>query len=138
MNSSEAFTSLQKAGYKITQPRLAVWEVLAGAKKPLSAYDVQKVLKAQHNLSAITIYRVLELFQELHLVHRIASTGTFMKCSKRDDAGCHHFLICDKCHKVEEVVSKGECVTSDLSIKKSGFHPLSHSVEIFGYCQKCA
>ncbi|GAI57223.1 unnamed protein product, partial [marine sediment metagenome] len=41
---------LRTRGYKVTQPRKQVLKVLAEAEKPVSPYDIQKILqeKGQH------------------------------------------------------------------------------------------
>ena len=131
----QAQQKLQSKGYKITNARQDVLEILANNDQALTAYGIQDSLKHQcKDYQAITIYRVLDLLCELDLVHRIYSINAFIKCLPEKDHGHHHhqFLVCEKCHQIKKLESKIPC----NSISK-GFTVKQDIHEILGLCNSC-
>jgi len=129
---------LRAKGYKVTQPRRQVLKVLAEAEKPVSPYDIQKILqeKGQH-LNHVTIYRILDLFCLLDLAHRILLLGGFVKCTLGDKEGCHRFMVCRHCGGLQEFADKALCEEEDEIAQDSGFRAEHHFSEFFGVCSKC-
>lgn len=69
---NQALTTLKNNNQKITKTRRWVLEQLADIKQPLNPYELIK----QSNNSDIditTIYRNLEIFESLGIVHKIQS-----------------------------------------------------------------
>jgi Fe2+ or Zn2+ uptake regulation protein len=134
--SKLALLKLEKAGYKITKPRTLVAEALSSTPVAVSPYDLQKIIREQAELNHVTIYRVLELFLKLHLVHK-TSIGAFIKCTLLKQKGCHHFLVCQKCGNTKEFIEENhEHMSLPVSLKKE-FKVLSHTFELSGLCKKC-
>jgi Fur family zinc uptake transcriptional regulator len=132
----QAIQILEQNGYKITTPRKQVLELIQKASSPLSPYDLQKMLSKEEALNPVTIYRVLELFVKLHLVHKVASGG-FVKCSIPTEEGCHHFVVCNSCGTTKEFAEDQGChFHLPTSIAKD-FTVTSHTYEIAGICKKC-
>lgn len=129
---------LRAKGYKVTQPRRQVLKVLAEAEKPVSPYDIQKILqeKGQH-LNHVTIYRILDLFCLLDLAHRILLLGGFVKCTLGDKEGCHRFMVCRHCGGLQEFADKALCEEENEIAQDSGFRAEQHFSEFFGVCSKC-
>ncbi|HPN15238.1 MAG TPA: transcriptional repressor [bacterium] len=84
-----------------------------------------------------TIYREIVCLLDNGLIHEL-NFGDGRKTYELADNRHHHHLICLKCgwvhpifmqHDLEKDVSK--------SAKKQGFTVTKHSLEFFGYCQKC-
>ena len=109
-DAQDSIRVLRARGYKVTQPRKQVLKVLAQAQKPVSPYDIQKILqeKGQH-LNHVTIYRILDLFCLLDLAHRILLLGGFVKCTLGDEEGCHRFMVCRHCGSLQEFADKALC-----------------------------
>jgi Fe2+ or Zn2+ uptake regulation protein len=129
---------LQAHGYKITRPRRQVLEILEEAQKPLSPYDIQRLLRQQgKHLNHVTIYRILDLFCSLNLAHKLLSTGGFVKCSLGDKKGCHRFLICRRCGTLQEFADEGLCREENELAKNFGFHTKHHLSESSGLCSNC-
>ena len=129
---------LRAKGYKVTQPRKQVLKVLAEAEKPVSPYDIQKILqeKGQH-LNHVTIYRILDLFCLLDLAHRILLLGGFVKCTLGDKEGCHRFMVCRHCGGLQEFADKALCEEENEIAQDLGFCAEHHFSEFFGVCSKC-
>jgi Fe2+ or Zn2+ uptake regulation protein len=129
---------LQAQGYKITKPRRQVLEALEGAEKPMSPYDIQRLLRQQgKHLNHVTIYRILDLFCRLNLAHRVLSSGGFIKCSLSNKEGCHRFMVCRRCGAIQEFVEEGLCEEETKTAQNFGFHTEYHLSESSGLCANC-
>lgn len=131
------------ANVQLTDKRIKLLEVLLAADRPLSAYELAAAYAQQHStdLKPMSVYRMLDALVAAHLIHRLASTNTFMICNA-DDHGADdgvQFLICDSCSQVIETpLGKSMSSTMDSNAKKAGFAILHHQVELHGVCQRCA
>ena len=129
---------LQAQGYKVTNPRRQVLEVLEKAEKPISPYDIQRLLKEKGKyLNHVTIYRILDLFCSLNLAHKVLSSGGFVKCSLGDKKGCHRFVVCRRCGAIQEFADKELCRGEDKFAQNLGFHTEYHLSESSGLCANC-
>lgn len=84
-----------------------------------------------------TVYRAIACLLDNRLIREL-NFGDGRKTYELADNTHHHHLICLKCscihpifmrHGLEKNVSK--------TAKKQGFTITKHSLEFFGYCQKC-
>jgi Fur family ferric uptake transcriptional regulator len=120
--------------FKLTKPRLMLLDLLSKSDKALSPYDMKNLLAEQKiKADVVTIYRILEVLEKNNLVHKILSLGRFTKCCLNDGGNdCHHYLICQNCHKIEEVSGDDlEKLEKKIS-KESGFEIISHNLELMG------
>jgi len=129
---------LQAQGYKVTGPRKQVLGILDEAQKPLSPYDIQRLLRKRGKyLNHVTIYRILDLFCNLNLAHRVLSSGGFVKCTLGDKEGCHRFMVCRQCGVIQEFADKELCWGEYKFAQNLGFHTEYHLSESSGLCSKC-
>ncbi len=129
---------LQTQGYKVTKPRRQVLAILNGAQRPLSPYDIQRLLKQKGtHLNHVTIYRILDLFCSLNLAHKLLSTGGFVKCTLGDEEGCHRFMVCQHCGAIQEFADEGLCQKENEFAQNLGFHTEHHLSEFSGLCSDC-
>ncbi len=86
--------SLRQRGYRMTRPRLQVMEIVTSAKTPLTPGEIyQNTLKLDDPPGIASVYRTLEMLDDLGLIQQIHQPG-----------GCHgiwpaleghkHTLIC--------------------------------------------
>ena len=115
---------------KLTKARLRILEQLEHIKKPLNPYELLEQ-SVDKSIDITTIYRNLELFEWLGIVHKIHSLWGYMPCS-------HHH---DQCHKVHDLIICNSCNTiSETHIDPSTKQLLWLSewpVELSGHCQSC-
>jgi Fur family zinc uptake transcriptional regulator len=129
---------LHAQGYKATKPRKLILEVLEEIEKPLSPYDIRGILHQRGKyLNHVTIYRILDLFCSLNLVHKMLSSGGFVKCSLNAIEGCHRFMICQHCGAIQEFTDKGLCQGENEFAQNFGFHTEHHLSEFSGLCSRC-
>lgn len=117
---------LIEAGYKITKPRLAVLEYLGDSHTSISARDLHKKLK---HFDRASVYRTLNLFEDLHLVNVEIVDKEKIYCLADEP---HHHIICKKCGYMEKI----ECNHSFGHFKN--FTNVHHQLTLTGVCNKCA
>lgn len=129
-------TALKKAGFKLTQPRLAVIEVLESQGDHLSHSQILAKGKAVYpQLSRATVYRTLETLVALNLIRPLylnEPTQRFISA-----LGGHHHLVCTNC---DTVVEFDECMADRLMQKLADqfdFQIHNHLLEFQGLCGDC-
>jgi Fur family zinc uptake transcriptional regulator len=133
-----AIQVLRASGYKVTQPRKQVLRVLDGAQEPVSPYEIQKILEGNgKHLNHVTIYRILDLFCDLNLAHKVLLLNGFVKCSLGKKEGCHRFMVCRECGVLKEFADKALCKEESEVAQELGFHTEQHFSEVSGVCEKC-
>ncbi len=125
-------------GHRLTDPRRYTLDIIAGAAKPLTAYDVLDALGEKLDKpKPPTAYRALEFLVEHGFVHRIESLNAYVTCAENHKHKGSQFMICDICGRAEEVHL---ChIPEGLSKQASGKgFTLSHwNAELHGRCGKC-
>lgn len=128
---------LKENNYKITGPRQAVLSVLEKAETPLSAYDIEERIPENIPVNVVTVYRILDVFEELGIVHRTHTKEGYIKCDFEEQEGCHYFAICKKCGHTSQFIEK-KCQIDSIIPKDLPFVSLSHISELSGVCRKCS
>jgi Fur family zinc uptake transcriptional regulator len=133
-----AIQVLRVNGYKVTRPRKQVLRVLDGAQEPVSPYEIQKILEGNgEHLNHVTIYRILDLFCDLNLAHKVLLLNGFVKCSLGKKEGCHRFMVCRQCGALKEFADKALCEEENEIAQDLGFHSEQHFSEFSGICSNC-
>ena len=133
-----AIQVLRANGYKVTRPRKQVLKVLAGVQEPVSPYDIQDILsKKGEHLNHVTIYRILDLFCDLNLAHKVLLLNGFVKCSLGKKEGCHRFMVCRQCGALREFADKALCEEENEIAQDLGFRSEQHFSEFSGICSNC-
>ena len=125
----------------LTPSRTLVIKTLSKYKKPVSAYELRDEINSNRdvNINISQIYRVLEFWINLRLVHKISSINKFLLCTKPQEKHTHMLNICTVCEKVVETCNK----RMGLNFKKStakldlAFNNTC-SVEIPVICPQCS
>jgi len=138
MSLQEAEEFCQERGYRLTDSRRAVLQIIAAAGKPLGAYDVLEALHAYLvNPKPPTAYRAIEFWQMHGFIHRIESLNAYVACHAGHRHDGSQYLICDKCGDVQEVhlCSVPEALQKQADGKC--FTLRRWSTELHGICQQC-
>ncbi len=133
----ESIAILKGNHYKITGPRMAVLEALEKAKIPLSAHDIEEWIPENIPINVVTIYRVLEIFEKLGIIHRIHTKEGFVRCDFEQQKGCHTFAVCDHCGRADEFIEE-KCEMEVMIPKNLPYRSLKHLSEMAGTCNSCA
>ncbi len=124
----------------LTKNQKMVFETLAGADGPLSAYSVLDRLRDKGFRAPPQVYRALDKLIELGMVHRLESLNAFVVCG---DPGCSEhkdtvaFTICSGCGQVEEI--SDDDLSDELSeiALRVGFTLQKSTIELRGLCSEC-
>ncbi len=137
MTEEEGRSILNKHGLRITAPRLAVLNVLASAKSPISHAKVFDKLK-ESRWDPATIYRNLVKLCDSNVAVVVSRANGVARYSLAAEHGQHHHhphFICDKCGQVACLVSE-----IAISLKSAGrwANALQNStVQFRGNCPEC-
>lgn len=135
---ADAHAILQMFNLRDTQPRRLVLKALMNMQKPASHKEIHEWIKKQDAATnLVTVYRTLEIFEEIGIIHHHSRSGGIMLCSISEKTGHHGFLSCEQCGKVEEFCNKNLCSQEDQIAKEAGFKPRNRMSEITGLCAKC-
>ncbi|MDP2728363.1 MAG: Fur family transcriptional regulator [Dehalococcoidia bacterium] len=138
MYIQRAIDLLRVGGHRITQSRREVLKALDQADRPMSPYELQKLLLAEgRHLDHVTIYRTLELLCDLNLAHRVSSLGGFVRCSLDDTGACHRYMVCRRCGAFLEFADESLCQKEEEAVRSFGFHTEQHIAESLGICANC-
>jgi Fur family zinc uptake transcriptional regulator len=115
-----------------------VLKVLAGVQEPVSPYEIQKILEGNgQHLNHVTIYRILDLFCDLNLAHKVLLLNGFVRCGLGEKEGCHRFMVCRECGALKEFADKALCEEENVIAQDLGFHSEQHFSEVSGICANC-
>lgn len=126
---------LKSSGYSVTKPRKSLFKMLL-ANHTVTIRDLINRLSKQDQAS---IYRNIKLFEMLGIASKL-NLGWKSKLELSDlFLHHHHHLICVSCDKVMDL---HDDLPIELSIaqvaNQQNFTPLSHQLEIRGYCHGCS
>ncbi len=141
----EAFKQLLKdRGLKVTRQRLMVLEAIASRPdEHLTAEEIFALVKVDSpDIGLATVYRTIQLLNELHLIDRINFDDGFVRYEMGTVSDCeqkhhHHHLICMKCGKV---ISFRDDLLEELEERitaTTGFFIVDHEVKLYGFCKEC-
>jgi Fur family ferric uptake transcriptional regulator len=130
-------TRLREKGYRLTPQR----ELVLRAVERLGHATPDEVLKEVHaEASAVnisTIYRNLELLEELGLVrhsHITDRAPTYHTTSQPQ----HVHLVCRSCHRIIDATPQDIQPLTDALLAQHGFSTDIGHLTVFGTCQECS
>ena len=138
---------LSDAGYKLTEPRKLVLDVMQASTDHLSAEDIYiKALKIMPSIGLTTVYRTLELLTDVGLAQRFDfgdGKARFELTNSAHKPGHHHHLVCTRCKTiidyddfVQEEIELMNRTEKELS-KNHQFKITHHIIHFYGVCQDC-
>lgn len=141
MQREQAIIAILRANsMRLTRARRGFVTLLSTAPKPLSVNDILESLNGQGvEVNKTTVYRELERFQQLGLLHTVDLGGRRQYFELISSDGHHHHFVCLECDLVEDV----ELDERDLArqergfVRQNGWSVLKHSLEFFGLCARC-
>ena len=129
--------ALDRAGYRLTEPRRAVAELVAAQEAHFTAAGLVAEARDRHlGIGRATIFRSLDVFATLGLVERVDLPGgehAYVVC----DPVHHHHAICTSCGRSTDVSDLGLADALAEVGRRSGFRVTAHRLEIFGVCAAC-
>lgn len=126
---------LAQNGRSLTQARRLVFELLLGHEPQTMQVLVSR---SRGSVDRASIYRTIELFEQLGIVQRI-NIGWKYKLELTDLFGeHHHHLHCMECGSVTVLPEDPQLENRIASLAKQAlFKPTAHQLEVQGFCQYC-
>lgn len=137
----EAINLLRNRSMRVTLPRVQVLRVLDLADRPLSPYGIRdEVLASGGKIDVVSVYRILQTYSELGLVHHVGLAGGYVACrlDQAHETETEH-IVCKECGKVTEVALP-RFVLDQMGQQLSdlGFKMLHTRMEILAVCPACS
>lgn len=138
MELPEIVAQLHDHGHKVTSQRMEIIKtVLESAELLTPSALYEKVKRADPGVGEVTVYRTLNILEELGLVcvvHTVDNTHSYIGCPSEH----HDHLICSDCGKV---VNFSHCNLGTLEkrlVTETGFNIDDHRLDFYGRCGECA
>jgi len=123
----------QTNGERFTPLREHIFGLLIDSNGPIKAYDLLDLLRPEHGSpKPPTVYRALDFFTRLGLVHRVEALNAYITCDHMHDGHSAEFFICESCDRVQErhAHDHSDCIPKGFVIKHS-------VIEHYGQCIDC-
>jgi Fur family transcriptional regulator, ferric uptake regulator len=128
---------LERHGLRSTRQRLAVLGALAAEPNDATAQQIHARLRGDNDgVGLTTVYRTLALLTEHGVVDALMhhpGEACYRLCSEEH----HHHLVCNRCHRVVELVDCDLDAWLDRLAAKHRFTVSAHTVEVSGTCADC-
>jgi Fe2+ or Zn2+ uptake regulation protein len=133
-----ALERLRVSGYKVTNARRAILEVLCHDPNHLTSAEViERIVEKAPGIGRASVFRTLDLLTELAIIR-----PTFLRPGTphyivMPEHGHHAHIICPKCQKVIEI---DDCEIEDLLDEIIARHKIKisgHLLELYGECEIC-
>jgi Fur family transcriptional regulator, ferric uptake regulator len=127
---------LRSRGYRVTPQRQLVLEAVARLDHATPEEIAVSVQQTAKGVNISTIYRTLELLNDLGLVahtHLNHGAPTYHLAS---DAG-HVHLVCQDCGKIDQASPEAIAPLTAALDDKHGFETNVSHLTVFGRCQDC-
>lgn len=129
--------ALDRSGHFATEPRRRIAALLADRADHFTAAQVVSEAKRHRPVvGRATVFRALELFEQLGLVERLDlpdGSHAYVVCQPSH----HHHVVCTECGRTENVGDLGLEQIADAVSTKTGFSLDSHRIELYGLCPSC-
>ena len=131
-------TELRKRGNRITNAREVVCNILeTSGHRHFTVEELHlTALKKDKSIDLATVYRTLELLEDLDLIehsHQVHGSGLYFV----KDVHSNIHIVCESCEKIEDIDERTSNEIKKLISKNSGFRELTNHFVYSGYCKKC-
>ena len=136
-SAPDLISRLADAGLRPTRQRLLVLETLAAEPHDATAQEIHARLRqGKKRIGLATVYRALGVLKGRGVVDEL-SHRSGESCYRLCQPGHHHHMVCERCHRVEELEECDLDAWIARASRRHGFEPASHMVEIVGLCADC-
>jgi Fur family ferric uptake transcriptional regulator len=137
--SQRARTAARRAGHNRGAARDVLIQLFADRDCALSVREIEDALQSRRPVGRASVYRALELLQDLKLIVRVDVGDGVVRYERAQDAGQHHHhhMLCDRCGLLiafddDQLESAIESLSERLGFETSG-----HEVTLRGTCVEC-
>jgi Fur family transcriptional regulator, ferric uptake regulator len=122
-----------------TRQRAAIDAVLNETKDFTSAQELYGILRdSGSRIGLATVYRTLQTLADDGRVDVLRTAGGEALYRRCADDEHHHHLVCRSCGATVEISRPAVETWADQVAAEHGYVQVTHTVELFGLCPKCA
>jgi Fe2+ or Zn2+ uptake regulation protein len=134
---NDVVSALDRAGYRLTQPRRIVAGMIGAQAGHFTADDLVREANGRRlGVGRATIFRLLELLVDLGAVERLdLPTGghAYVRC----EPAHHHHIVCSSCGRATGIPDPGAIDVAREVARRTGYRVDVHRLELFGICPDC-
>ena len=129
---------LRKRGKRITNAREVVCKILeTSGHKHFTVEELHKLsLKKDKNIDLATVYRTLELLENINLIehsHQVHGSGLYFV----KDVHSNIHILCESCGDISDLDIETSEKVNNLITSKTNFREITNHFVYSGYCKKC-
>ena len=137
MDSNPIVRALDDAGYRLTEPRRALADLILGHGGHFTASDLAAAARDRRiGVSRATLFRALEVMVELGVVERLdlpSGDHAYVPCATAH----HHHVVCSRFGRTTDVDDAGINEAVREIARMTGYRIDTHRLELFGLCRPC-
>jgi Fur family ferric uptake transcriptional regulator len=137
MEATPLVTVLDRAGYRLTEPRRRLAALIASRDGHFTAGDLVADVRARRlGVGRATVFRTLDVLTELGAVERLdlpSGDHAYVVCQRAH----HHHVVCSRCGRTSEIDDAGLRVVVGEIARRTGYRVDEHRLELFGLCPAC-
>lgn len=139
---NDCVTKIRLAGQRITKPKLEILKLLITSRSGLDITDLIKLCdELGSEIDRVTVYRVIEAFEKLGIVHKAGKNNSYMVCQHVNCKSAHHCITeCIKCGVLSEFDLNTDLVQSlkkQVRLASGNTLKLDH-LQVSVLCAKCS
>jgi Fur family ferric uptake transcriptional regulator len=129
---------LEAAGYRLTEPRRAVAQLISAREGHFTAAELLADASVRGlAIGRATVFRMLELLTQIEALERVDLPGgghAYVACTPSRH---HHHVICESCGRVADVDDQSLASALEHVQRSTGWLVDSHRIELYGRCPRC-
>lgn len=128
MDNTSIIKTLSEGGHKLTRSRK---EIAQWITQNTGLFSVSEIRKALTHLDKVSVYRTLELFSQLDVIHAVTTIHGEQHYELHGTENHHHHIVCMQCET-------NECIPCEVpSMQSTSFESIHHSIVFTGVCVPC-
>lgn len=137
MDTPSLVATLDRAGYRLTEPRRSLAALIANRDGTFTAPELVAEARGRRiGVGRATVFRTLEVLEALGAVERLdlpSGEHAYVVCERAH----HHHVICSRCGRTSEIADGSLQVAVDEIARRTGYRVDTHRLELFGLCPAC-
>jgi len=136
-NPTPIVTALDRAGYRLTEPRRALAGLIADQHGHFTAAELVVAARGRRlDVGRATVFRTLEVLEALGTIERLDLPNgghAYVGC----EPAHHHHVVCSRCGRTSEIRDTDLQRVVRRVARQTGYRVDDHRLELFGLCPAC-
>lgn len=137
MDTPSIITALDRAGYRLTEPRRSLAALIASRDGHFTAAELVAGARTRRlGVGRATVFRTLEVLEALGAVERLdlpSGEHAYVVCERAH----HHHVICSRCGRTSDIRDGSLQAVVGKIAARTGYRVDTHRLELFGLCPAC-